>query len=172
MRNPRDIMKWCHDCLLWSSSGKTTVHMHIQNYWHSSVHLPASSPEPQLLQMPPNLFISSLTQFLCLWHLYVNVINVIFSCFTAVLMGWVKFETSPHFGYHVCNFYVIYQFIIYILIKWFDFVFLFIPSLCWCRGTGLWVIQCIRVGYSPECHQSESIPNYFTIFDFIFNNLC
>ena len=35
-------------------------------------------------------------------------------------------------------------------------------------GTGLWVIQCVSVDYSPECHQNESIPNYFTIFDFIF----
>ena len=37
-----------------------------------------------------------------------------FLCFTAVLMGWVKFETSIHCGYHVCNFYVIYQIVIYI----------------------------------------------------------
>ena len=45
LRDPCDIMKWCHDCLLWSSSGKTTVHAH-QNCWHSCAHLPAPSPEP------------------------------------------------------------------------------------------------------------------------------
>ena len=48
------------------------------------------------------------------FYIYVNVINVIFSCFTAVLMGWGKFGTSIDFGYHVCNFYVIYQIVIYI----------------------------------------------------------
>ena len=90
------------------------------------------------------------------------VINVIFSCFTAVVMGWTKFGTSIDFGSHVCKFYVIYpNWNIYILTKWFDFVFLFIPSLCWQRGTGLWVIQCVSVDYSPECYQNESIPNSF-----------
>ena len=44
-RDPHDIMKWCHDHLLWSSSGKTTAHVH-QNHWCSSAHLLASSPEP------------------------------------------------------------------------------------------------------------------------------
>ena len=47
-------------------------------------------------------------------YIYVNVTNVIFSCFTAVLMGWAKFGTSIDFGSHVCNFYVIYQIVIYI----------------------------------------------------------
>ena len=49
MRDPHDIISWCHDCLLWSSSGKTTTHA----YWnchHSSVPLLASMPEPQMLQ--------------------------------------------------------------------------------------------------------------------------
>ena len=45
MRDPCDVMKWCHDHLLWSSSGKTTVHAH-QNCQHSSAHLLVSSPEP------------------------------------------------------------------------------------------------------------------------------
>ena len=40
-----------------------------------------------------------------------------FLVFTAGLMGWVKFGTSVHFGYCIFNFYVIYQIIIYILIK-------------------------------------------------------
>ena len=31
-------------------------------------------------------------------YIYVNVIKVVFSCFTAVLMGWVKFGTSIDFG--------------------------------------------------------------------------
>ena len=67
MRDPCDIMKWCHDCLLWSSSGKTTAHAH-QNYHGLSVHLPASMPVPHILQMHLNLFISSLTKFSHLWH--------------------------------------------------------------------------------------------------------
>ena len=67
MRDPHDIMKWCHNCLLWSSSGKTTVHVH-QNHLCLSANLPVSSLEPQLLWMHLNLFISSLTWFLCLWH--------------------------------------------------------------------------------------------------------
>ena len=67
MRDPCDIMKWHQDHLLWSSSGKTTVHEHW-NCHHLSVHLLASMPEPQILWMHLNLFISSLTQFLHLWH--------------------------------------------------------------------------------------------------------
>ena len=45
MRDPHDVMKWHHNHLLWSSSGKTTVHVH-RNCWHLSVHLPASLLEP------------------------------------------------------------------------------------------------------------------------------
>ena len=45
MRDPPDVMKWHHDCLLWSSSRKTTVHVHW-NQWHSSVHLLAPLLEP------------------------------------------------------------------------------------------------------------------------------
>ena len=66
-RDPHDISSWCHDCLLWSSSRKTTVHAH-QNCHCSSAHLPASMLGPQILQMHLNLFLSSLTWFLCLWH--------------------------------------------------------------------------------------------------------
>ena len=67
-RDPHDVISWCHDCLLSSSSGKTTVHAH-QNCHHSSAHPPASTPEPQILQEHPNLFVSFLTQFLHLWHI-------------------------------------------------------------------------------------------------------
>ena len=49
----------------------------------------------------------------CFLYIYVNVINVIF-LFYSCLMGWEKFGTSIHFDYHVCNFYVIYQIVIYI----------------------------------------------------------
>ena len=42
------------------------------------------------------------------------LVMLYFLVFTAVLMGWVKFGTSVHFGYCICNFYVIYQIIIYI----------------------------------------------------------
>ena len=52
----------------------------------------------------------------CMLFIYIYVINVIFSCFTAILMGWAKFVTYIHFGYCICNFYVIYQIIIYIYI--------------------------------------------------------
>ena len=79
MRDPHDIMKWHHNHLLWSSSGKTTAHVH-QNCWCSSAHPPASSPEPQLLWMHPNLFVFSLTQFSCLWHIY--IFNARFSVWT------------------------------------------------------------------------------------------
>ena len=49
MRDPHDIITWCHGHLLWSSSGKTTAHAH-QNCWCLSAHLLASMPEPQILQ--------------------------------------------------------------------------------------------------------------------------
>ena len=48
-RDPHDIISWHHDHLLWSSSGKTTVHVHW-NCHGSSVHLLASTPDPQILQ--------------------------------------------------------------------------------------------------------------------------
>ena len=97
MRDPCDIMKWCHDHLLWFSSRTTTAHAH-QNCWHSSAHLPASLPEPpntmnaseplclffNLIFTPVtyicdsssfrvgtgtlDLFVSFLTWFPCLWH--------------------------------------------------------------------------------------------------------
>ena len=68
-RDPCDIMKWCHNCLLWSSSGKTTAHAHW-NHHYSSVHLLASTLEYQILWMHPILFASSLTWFLHLWHMW------------------------------------------------------------------------------------------------------
>ena len=61
MRDPCDIMRWCHDHLLWPSSGKTTAHVH-QNCHCLSAHLLASVPEPQILWVHPNLFVFSLTQ--------------------------------------------------------------------------------------------------------------
>ena len=67
MREPHDIMKWHQNHLLWSPSGKATAHAH-QNHHCSSAHPLASTPEPQIPQMHPNLLISSLTQFSCLWH--------------------------------------------------------------------------------------------------------
>ena len=33
------------------------------------------------------------------FYIFILVINIIFSCFTAVLMGWVKFGYYIHFGY-------------------------------------------------------------------------
>ena len=48
-RDPYDITSWCHDHLLWSSGRKTTVHAHW-NHHGSSVHLPASTPKPNILQ--------------------------------------------------------------------------------------------------------------------------
>ena len=62
MRDPCDIISRCHDCLLWSSSGKTSEHAH-QKHCSSSVHLLASmleSPvtinasEPVCLFLNPN----------------------------------------------------------------------------------------------------------------------
>ena len=70
MRDPHDIISWHHDHLLWSSSGKTTAHAHW-NCHCSSAHPLASMPEPQILWKHLNLFVSSLTQFLCLWHIYI-----------------------------------------------------------------------------------------------------
>ena len=49
MRDPHDITLWHHDHLLWSSSGKTTVHT-CQNCWCLSAHPLASLLEPQILQ--------------------------------------------------------------------------------------------------------------------------
>ena len=43
-RDHCDVMKWCHNHLLWSSSGKTTARAHW-NHQHSSAHLLASLPE-------------------------------------------------------------------------------------------------------------------------------
>ena len=44
MRDPCDIISWCHDCLLWSSGGITTVHAH-QKHCSSSAHPPVSTWE-------------------------------------------------------------------------------------------------------------------------------
>ena len=49
MRDPYDIILRHHDCLLEFSSGKTTAHAHW-NCHGLSAHLPASMPEPQMLQ--------------------------------------------------------------------------------------------------------------------------
>ena len=43
-REPCDVISWCHNNLLWSSRGKTTVHVH-QKHHHLSAHPPASMPE-------------------------------------------------------------------------------------------------------------------------------
>ena len=44
MRDHCDVTSWCHDHLLWSSSGKTTVHAHWK-HCSSSAHLLAFMPE-------------------------------------------------------------------------------------------------------------------------------
>ena len=44
MRDHCDIISWCHNHLLWSSSRKTTVHVHRKHH-SSSVHLPVSTLE-------------------------------------------------------------------------------------------------------------------------------
>ena len=44
MRDPCDIISWCHNHLLWSSSGKTTVHVH-QKHCSLSAHLLVSMLE-------------------------------------------------------------------------------------------------------------------------------
>ena len=67
MRDPHDIISWCHDHLLWSSSGKTTVQAHW-NCHGSSAYPLASMPEPQNTTKAANLSVSFLTQFPCLWH--------------------------------------------------------------------------------------------------------
>ena len=43
MRDHCDVISWHHNHLLWSSSGKTTVHAH-RKCCSSSAHLPASTP--------------------------------------------------------------------------------------------------------------------------------
>ena len=43
-RDHCDIISWCHNCLLWSSSGKTTVHVH-RKHCISSAHPLASMQE-------------------------------------------------------------------------------------------------------------------------------
>ena len=48
MRDPCDIISWCHDCLLWSSGGITTVHVH-QKHCSSSAHLLASTTESPVI---------------------------------------------------------------------------------------------------------------------------
>ena len=44
MRDHCDVISWCHNHLLWSSGGKTTVHVHRKHH-SSSAHLLASMPE-------------------------------------------------------------------------------------------------------------------------------
>ena len=44
MRDPCDVISWCHNHLLLSSSGKTTAHVY-QKHCHLSAHPLASMPE-------------------------------------------------------------------------------------------------------------------------------
>ena len=67
MRDHCDVISWCHDHLLWSSSGKTTADAH-RKHCSLSAHLPASMPECLVTidaSKPPHF---SLTQIPCLWH--------------------------------------------------------------------------------------------------------
>ena len=50
----------------------------------------------------------------CFLYIFVLLMLYFLVFFTAVLMVWMKFGTYIHFGYCICNFYVIYQIIIYI----------------------------------------------------------
>ena len=68
---------WCHLMTSWSSAlifqlenHRANVH---QNCCCSSVHLPASMPEPQILQKHLNLFVSFSTQFSHLWHTHTYI---------------------------------------------------------------------------------------------------
>ena len=59
-RDPCDVISWCHDHLLWSSSRKATAHVHRKHH-HSSVHLLVSTPEsPNTINAskPLHLFLS------------------------------------------------------------------------------------------------------------------
>ena len=56
------------------------------------------------------LIILVITCFLYIFML----LMLYFLVFKAVLMGWAKFGIYIHFGYCICNFYVIYQIIIYV----------------------------------------------------------
>ena len=60
MRDPCDIILWHHNCLLWSSGRKTTMHVHWKHH-HSSVHLLAStadSPNTINASKPLHLFLN------------------------------------------------------------------------------------------------------------------
>ena len=70
MRYPCDVISWCHDCLLWSSSGKTTalVHQKTLSFICASASIHARISE--YYKCIWNLSIFSLTQFPCLWHIF------------------------------------------------------------------------------------------------------
>ena len=75
MRDPCDVISWCHNHLLWSSSGKTTAHVH-QKHHCSSVHLPAPMPEsPNTINVskPLCLFLNPISMSVTLSPRYFSV---------------------------------------------------------------------------------------------------
>ena len=75
MRDPCDVISWCHNGLLWSSSGKTTVHVNWKHYI-SSAHLPASMLESPITinaSEPFRLFLNLNSVPVTLSHRYFGV---------------------------------------------------------------------------------------------------
>ena len=73
----------------------------------------------------------------CMLFIYLFLLLMLyFSCFTAVLMGCVKFGSYIHFGQYQCNYYVKYQIIIYIF-NTNDLILCFFSYLAYVNTGGL-----------------------------------
>ena len=112
-----------------------------------------------------NAYKAAIILVICMFFIYYFLLLII--CFLILqLFWWVGWNLGVIFIL-VINMYCFCKlpnYNIYFLIKLFDVVFLFIPSLCWHRGTGLWVIQCVSIDYKSWVHQIEIVPNYFIYF--------
>ena len=77
MRDHCDIISWCHDHLLWSLGGKTTVHVH-RKHCSSSAHPLASTPEPSVTidaSKPLCLFLNpNSVPVTYIWYYYIVIL--------------------------------------------------------------------------------------------------
>ena len=92
-RDPCDVISWCHNCLLWSSSRKTTAHVH-QKHCSLSVHLPASTPESPVTinaSEPLHLFLNLNSVPVTYIYMPCNIIN-----YVTLYVIWIQQSNSTY----------------------------------------------------------------------------
>ena len=111
------------------------------------------------------IYIYILYIYIYIVYIYIYVINAIFSPFYSCFDGLGKiWDIIFILIFVLIRILYFPNYNIYIQIKHFGVMFLFIPSLCWHRGTGFHIGECVISNEIPECHQNRYATKIFLHF--------